>query len=145
MQEILDKLQALVGHPVPQELLDVLTAYPRELRAQAEAMGFAPYEQALYPDLETVLAGNESVREEDIWTEEGPWPQGYLDIGADIGGDHYALVLHESPPRVHALNHETGRFAPLTATLGEFVAGLCRRARGEVRLFKDAFPNRPPR
>lgn len=140
----LEEIESLVGRPVPAELLALLERYPAELTAFAAKLGFAPREQFLYPDEKTLLWANRMVREEDIWTEEGPWPAGFLDIGCDIGGDHFALALTESPPRVHRLHHDTGTFRVLTPSLDAYVAGLLRLARGEVKSPKAAFEETPP-
>ena len=138
-----ERLVALVGHPVPAEVFACLSNYPAVLTAFFAKLGFAPYERFLYPDLETLLAQNEEVRAEDIWTEEGPWPAGYLDLGADLSGDHFALVLSESPPSVHRLHHDVGRFERLAPTFQDFVAALERLARGEAKSLRDALAGLP--
>ena len=134
-----EEIESLVGRPVPAELAALLERYPSELTAFAAKLGFAPREQFLYPDAKTLLWANQMVREEDIWTEEGPWPKGFLDIGCDIGGDHFALALTEAPPRVHRLHHDTGKFHLLVPSLDAYVAGLLRLARAEVKSLKTAF------
>lgn len=136
---LLEEIESLVGRPVPAELVQLLQLFPAELTAFAARLGFAPYEQFLYPDAATLLEANQNVREEAIWTEEGPWPDGFLDIGCDIGGDHFALALMESPPRVHRLESETARFRPIASSLDAYVAGLLRLARGEAKSFRIAF------
>ena len=134
------RLAELVGFALPPELLAVLADVPPSIAAFASTHGLAPFECPLYPDLETMLAANEEVRAEDIWTAEGPWPPAQLDIGVELSGDHFALLLSETPPGVHRLDHEIGTFVRITRTLAEFVAGLERVARGEVSSFSLAFP-----
>ena len=141
MESTLDRLSEVVGRPIPQGLLAVLDSYPATLAALAERHGLAPYERPLYPDLATVLAANEDVRAEDIWTAEGPWPGELLDIGAEMGGDRFALLLTATPPSVHRLDHGRGRFELIARTLEDFVAALERVARGEARSFATALPS----
>lgn len=138
-----ERLAALVGHPVPAEVFAYLSNYPAVLTAFHERLGFAPHERFLYPDLDTLLAQNEEVRAEDIWTEEGPWPADHLDVGADISGDRFALALSESPPGVHRLHHDVGRFERLAPTFQDYVAALERLACGEARSLRDALAGLP--
>lgn len=135
MSDPAQRLAELTGHPVPQELLELLAAWPAELTAWAAAQGFAPCEQPLYPDLATLLSSNEEVRAEDIWTAEGPWPKDFLDLGSEIGGDHFALCLSERPSRVHRLDHGKGAFRACSADLQSFVAAVLAVARGTSRRF----------
>lgn len=136
------RLAALVGRALPEALLAHMRAYPPELLAFPGQESFAPYERFLYPDLATMLAANEEVRAEDIWTAEGPWPVACLDIGADIGGDRFALALDHDPPPVLRLHQASGEMRAFAATLDDYVEGLLRLARGEARSMKEAFP--PP-
>jgi hypothetical protein len=135
-------LSELVGHPLPEALLALMRAFPPELAGWKRQAELEPYERFLYPDLATMLAANEEVRAEDIWTTEGPWPAGCLDIGADMGGDRFALALDRTPAVVLRLAHDVGEMRPLAGSLEEYVAGLVRMARGEARSMKDAFPTR---
>ncbi len=135
-----DRLAAVVGRPLPADLLALLANYPPALTAWLTKVGFAPHEAPLYPDLDEMLAANEEVRAEPIWTEEGPWPRGWLDLGTELGGDRFALALTEEVPSVHRLNTETAKFARVARSLAEFVAGLERVARGEVKSVTQALP-----
>lgn len=135
MSDAAKRLAELTGHPVPNELLELLAAYPAELKAWGAKAGFAPRELPLYPDLETMLAYNEEVRAEDIWTAEGPWPKEFLDLGSEIGGDHFALCLSERPARVHRLDHGAGVFRPCSPDLQSFMEALLALARGTAKRF----------
>ena len=135
-----ERLAAVVGRPLPADLLALMENYPPVLTTWLAKVGFGPNEAPLYPDLEEMLSANEEVRAEDIWTEEGPWPAGWLDLGTELGGDRFALALTEQAPSVHRLNTETATFARVARSLAEFVAGLERVARGEVDSLTKALP-----
>ncbi len=134
-----EDIARLVGHPLPAVVVATLASYPAELVALAKNDGFAPRECWLYPDLGTLVAQNEEVRAEDIWTEEGPWPADHLDIGADIGGDRFALVLAgDNAGAVLRLDTDVGRFEPCAPSFDAYVAALLRVARGERKSLDDA-------
>jgi hypothetical protein len=121
------QLVQMLGRPLPADYARLLRAFPQALAKQLAHRG-PDAEQPLFRDARTVVAENRRAREEDIWTEEGPWPKGHLMIGAESGGDKFTLRA-SAKPAVYRLLHESatlervGPFAAYLRAVKRWLAG----------------------
>ncbi|MBW2530192.1 MAG: SMI1/KNR4 family protein [Deltaproteobacteria bacterium] len=104
---------------MPKSYLDLLRRFPDELADKLTEQQPQPDERMLFTDAETVVAQNEEVRTEDIWTEEGPWPPGHLVIGADHGGDKWSLDAKDR--KIYRLLHESGTLEEQAANVEQWL------------------------
>ncbi len=130
------RLAAVLGRPVPGEYLELLRKFPVGLYENLSAQGL-DREQPLFRDASTVIQENLLAREEDIWTEEGPWPADHLMIGAEMGGDKFTLSASRKSPGVFRLNHETATLERI-GTFGTYLAAVRRWLRGEAETITSA-------
>lgn len=134
------RLKDVLGRPVPKIYLDLMRSLRPKLLAQLTEFG-ADEEQPLFRDVETVIRENQLAREEDIWTEEGPWPDDQLMIGAEIGGDKFSLRVSDRPPAVYRLNHEIAEFERI-GTLRTFLSAVKRWAAGDAGTITEVLSGR---
>jgi hypothetical protein len=126
----LKRLESMLGKPVPEEYVRLLAAFPVRL---AEALGRRgkDAEQPLFRSPRTLIAENRAAREEDIWTEAGPWPKDHLMIGADLSGDKFTLRV-SAKPAVYRLLHESGTLERI-GTLSSYVKTVERELAGKAK------------
>ena len=72
-REQAQRLKAILGWPVPRHYTTALRDLPKSFAAPRDERGAAD-ELARFLDRDVVAQQNELAREEDSWTEEGPWP-----------------------------------------------------------------------
>ncbi len=119
------ELATVLGQPVPETYLAFLRDYPAELASRRyEGLEDLISDYELLRDPVRVIEENEMVREEDIWTEEGPWPSTHMVIGVDMGGDVVALRLDEPGLPVERLLTEVARFERVAANVREYAEQL---------------------
>jgi hypothetical protein len=129
--EQIEELTAVVGREIPRAYLDFIAAYPPALAgATYPGVPEGPADYELLADPAHVIGSNQMVRDEDIWTEEGPWDPAHLVIGEDIGGDLVSLHLDEPGLPVYRLLHEVGRYERTASSIEEHAAQLARLCRG---------------
>ncbi len=115
------ELSSLIGRPIPGPYLELMANYPAELNRPYPGVPELISEFELAADPQAVIRLNQMVREEDIWTEEGPWPTHLLVIGEEIGGDLAALNLDEPGFPVERLLHEVAKFKRVAANLTDYI------------------------
>jgi len=130
------QLRALLGRPIPRDYLTLMRTFPAKLHEGLAARG-ADDEQPLFREVSTVIRENRLAREDDCWTEDGPWPGDQLMIGSEIGGDRFSLSVSKRPAVVFRFMHETGEFERI-GTLRTYVQAVKRWLREDAETITEA-------
>lgn len=82
------RVEAALGHPLPGEYRYFLRKYSEEIRRIKQAL---PTRAVFWTTADDIIRGNQNVRRyADGMTVEGePWPEWYLVIGTNGGGDYW--------------------------------------------------------
>lgn len=130
--EILRRLEADLGSPVPAEYLSLLDSYPQSLKQAMRAIDDSEAEGTvanveLLADLDAVLEINREARAGSVPEPGGLeffWPEQFLVIGETGGGDYYCIDVDGDVHGVMQYDHQNVGFEVVADTLEEFVEML---------------------
>jgi hypothetical protein len=79
-----------------------------------------PSARSVYNDLKTLVSENRLMRNRGP-TNGFDWPDKYVIIGGDLGGNYYCLNVHGASSAVYYWFHETGEFSLYARSLASFI------------------------
>src|SRR3712207_6735134 len=119
----LDGIEERLGVKLPGHYRAFVRDYPAALReARYEYNGRSAAESFLFDDPEPIVEHNRDVREPGLLitdSETGPWPDEYLIIGKDVGGNYWCVTLTGPSKAVWFFDHEEGVFRRESKSLEE--------------------------
>lgn len=119
MDEERERLEELIGRPLPAEIVAAQENYPVEFRGAA-------FERDFDPTVRALLVSNLTVRHESASGAFGgkDWPSTFLAIGDDSCGNTYAVDASKPGASVLFYDHEQGEFEEWCPSVEAFVMRL---------------------
>lgn len=118
------RLSAELNRDLPRAWAGVLQNYPEALRVALRGDGESVAELELSDDVDHLIEMNREVRRDAIMDGDGlvfDWPDSFLVIGEDGGGDYYCIDAEEADPHVMLFDHQLCEFCDLEETVDGFV------------------------
>jgi hypothetical protein len=136
------RIEEALGHLLPSQYRDFLIHYGDELREINEAL---PFRAVLWWDADDVIRENLMFRRHaaDLPIASGrseqPWPDYFLVIGTNGGGDYWFIHREALEPAVLFWDHETHRIEQRHGSLARYLAELRREMEAP-----EPWQQRPP-
>ena len=131
---IMEQLQALLGHAVPEDYQNLCRSYPETLRHALRALDDSDSQGTvadveLISDLNSVLEINLEARSGSVPEPDGLdfyWPDQFLVIGESGDGDYFCIDAGDEDPvqGVIQFDHQSVTFELVADTLDDFVTML---------------------
>jgi hypothetical protein len=122
----LESVEKALGFPLPGFYKQFMLRYPPSL-VQVKPRDWGPItEWEFADDPRLIIEWNRYVRSQpdDTFVEDGPWPDEYLVIGAEEGGNYYVINRVDGSEAVQLWLHDSGEFHESGDTLPGFVGWL---------------------
>ena len=117
----LARIETELAVTVPAHYREFVLAYPQTLRqAKFDYNGELASDSFLFDDPQQVIDSNKGIREPGLLvvdSETEPWPDEYLIVGADGGGNYWCVKLGSKSKAVWFFEHEEGIFERESASL----------------------------
>jgi SMI1 / KNR4 family (SUKH-1) len=117
------RIEAELGLVLPAHYREFVLAYPQSLHTAKFAYDEEPASASfLFDDPQKVIDHNRRIREPGLLVtdnETGPWPDDYLIIGEDCGGNCWCFKLRGRDKAVWSFDHEDGVFQRQSKSLAK--------------------------
>ncbi len=124
------KLEALLGYSLPQAYGSFLINNSNELRLIKKTL---PYYAVLWTDLKDILKENKLAgkyaQDMTIGKNEEPWPETYMVVGTNGGGDYWFIHKDDAKTGLWFWNHETQKVKQYDTTFDRYLLRLRKAMR----------------
>ncbi len=143
------RIEAELGVTLPVHYREFVLAYPQRLRDAKMDFGSEQRpasDSFLFDAPRAVIDANRAVRKPGLLVtdgETGPWPEGYLIVGKDGGGNCWCIKLAGRSKAVWFFDHEEGVFSKQSKSLADHERYALESV-AEFNRSEPLTPNRAP-